>query len=460
MGNMRFLNHVLLKYLAASAALLLVVSCATPQKDAGFAEVSSAVQTRSDEVIKWRHGGPEDAEVDQQIQALLSRPLSQESAVSITLLNNRGLQAEYEELGVAQADLVQAGLLRNPAFSWSRMEGSVASKTNWGLEFDFLNLLLLPSQKRLYSLRFEQTKLRVAQAVINKVAETRKAWVEAISAEQNAVFLGQIKDLMQIESELYQRQHAAGNVSQRDVLIHQSFAMETVNEWSIAQDAATSARERLNRLMGLKSEEMNWKFPEKMPAMPKFAPVSADIEKLGLSQRLDLQVMQKESEAMAAGLKLTRDSRWINVFDLGVETERATGERRITGPTLKLELPIFDQKQAQVSRQEALYRQSEVRLYEAAVNAQSEIRESLQRLQNAESRVKQARDELIPLRGKLVEETTRYYNGMLLGVYDLLADVRAQIYAVQSKMNAERDCWVALADLQLALGGKLPDPAK
>lgn len=443
--------------LAALALIpIALAGCASVPKDAGFADVQQGVVERLGEYVEWRRGNAEDAAVDTQVKAALQQPLTADTAVRVALLNNRQLQAEYEELGVAQADLVQAGLLRNPTFGWSREKGGDITQTTWGVEFDFLGLLLRSPQKRLENMRFEHTRLRVSQAVLKHALETRKAWFEATSAEQDAGFMEKVADLALAEGELAERQRKAGNLSRRDTLRQQAFAEEAAAQLARSRETVFIARERLNRLMGVWGVDTGWKLPARLPELPAVPPAFDNIEAYGLKQRLDVRMVQKEAEAMAAGLGLTRDTRFINVFDLGVETEKATGERRITGPTLKLELPIFDQGQARVSRQEAVYRQSEARLYALAVDARSEMREAYQRTATAYAAARHARDRLVPLRRQIVEESTLHYNGMLIGVYELLADAREQVAAVQNHIAATRDFWTALADLQMAVGGKLP----
>lgn len=437
--------------------LLTLAGCASVPKDAGFADVRQSVGERLGERVEWRRGDSEDAAVDAQVKAVLHEPLTMDAAVRVALLNNRSLQAEYEELGVAQSDLIQAGLLKNPVFGWSRLEGGGMTQTTWGVELDFLGLLLASPQKKIENMRFEHAKLRVSQAVLRHATETRKTWLEAMAAEQDAAFLAQIAELTAAEAELGERQRQAGNLSRRDALRQQAFAAETAAALARVRETAFAARERLNRLLGVWGADTDWKLPPRLPELPKAAPAFDGIEAYGLKQRLDVQMAQKEAEAMAAGLNLTRDTRFINVLDLGVETEKATGERRITGPTLTLELPIFDQGQARVSKQEALYRQSEARLYALAVDARSEMRETYQRTATAYATARHARDRLVPLRRQIVEESTLHYNGMLIGVYELLADAREQIAAVQNHIAATRDFWTALADLQMAVGGRLPE---
>lgn len=306
-------------------------------------------------------------------------------------------------------------------------------------------------------MRFEHARLRVSQAVLKHATETRKAWYEAVASEQDARFMAKVADLASAEGELAERQRKAGNLSRRDALRQQAFSEETAIALASARQQAYLARERLNRLMGLWGGDTGWTLPERLPELPGMQPAFDHIEAYGLRQRLDVQMAQKETEALAAGLGLTRNTRFINVFDLGVETEKSTGERRITGPTLRLELPIFDQGQARISRQEAQYRQSEARLYAAAVDARSEMREAWQRTVTAYLAAQRVRDRLLPMRRQLVEQSTLHYNGMLIGVYELLADAREQVAAVQGHIAATRDFWLALADLQLAVGGRLPE---
>lgn len=445
-----------MKAITSALLLLLLGGCAGAPKDAGFAEVQQSVAERLGQHVAWRQGGIEDAEADARVKEALSSPLTADAAVRVALLNHRGLQAEYETLGLTQADLVQAGLLRNPVFGWSRQQGGDVSKTVWGLEFDFLGLLLRAPQQRLESMRVEHARLGVSLAVLKHATETRKAWFEAAAAAQDAAFMEKVAALADSEGALAERQREAGNLNRRDALRQQAFAEETRAALARSRETAFSARERLNRLMGVWGEDADWKLSASMPALPAALPAFDNIEAYGLQQRLDVRMAQKEAEAMAAGLGLVRDTRFINVLDLGVETEKTTGERRITGPTLRLELPVFDQGQARISRQEAQYRQSEARLYALAVDARSEMRETWQRTTTAYLTAQHARDRLVPLRRQIVEESTLHYNGMLIGVYELLADAREQVAAVQNHIAATRDFWTALADLQLAVGGKLP----
>ena len=90
--------------------------CSTVRLDAGFDEVKASVEERSKAQIVWNSGSDLDRQVDEKVRSLLAGTLTAEQAVQVALLNNRELQAMYSDLGVAQSDLVQAGLLKNPPF--------------------------------------------------------------------------------------------------------------------------------------------------------------------------------------------------------------------------------------------------------------------------------------------------------------------------------------------------------
>src|SRR5512134_2726028 len=96
--------------------MLFLTSCATVRLDAGFADVSALIEERSASKIFWNRGTDLDKEAGEKVRSLLKEKLTADQAVQIALLNNRRLQSLYSELGVAQADLVQAGLLKNPIF--------------------------------------------------------------------------------------------------------------------------------------------------------------------------------------------------------------------------------------------------------------------------------------------------------------------------------------------------------
>jgi cobalt-zinc-cadmium efflux system outer membrane protein len=100
----------------AAAALFLLPGCGSVNPRPSFHDVQQTVQSQTGHRVQWLQGGKEDRAVEESVAALLRQELTADAAVQIALVNNRSLQAELEEIGIAQADLVQAGLLKNPGF--------------------------------------------------------------------------------------------------------------------------------------------------------------------------------------------------------------------------------------------------------------------------------------------------------------------------------------------------------
>jgi outer membrane protein TolC len=163
-----------------------------------------------------------------------------------------------------------------------------------------------------------------------------------------------------------------------------------------------------------------------------------------------------QTEALAKHLGLTRRTRLINVLELGVISNSSNEAPLQRGYEISFELPLFDWGQTRVVQAESRYRQALERARETAVNARSEVREAYAMQQSQYAVARHLRDEVVPLAQRISEENLLRYNGMLIGVFELLADARSQIASVNAAIEAQRDFWLADADLQMALVGK-PD---
>ena len=164
---------------------LLAAGCATP--GGSLERVQETVGTRSGKRVHWNRGGPEDAQIEQRVQSLLRRQLTVSSAVQIALLNNRELQARFEEIGIAQSEVIEAGLISNTNFSASfRFPNRPPSGTNleYAIAQNFLDLLVLPLRKRIANAQLTQTEIRVADEVLKLAMEVKIAFYTAHYEEQ------------------------------------------------------------------------------------------------------------------------------------------------------------------------------------------------------------------------------------------------------------------------------------
>ena len=436
--------------------------CASVPKDAGFSDVQNIIEQRIGRRVHWNQGTSEDAAVVDVVRSMLQQELTIDEAVQIALLNNRSLLATYEELGIAQADLVQAGLLRNPTFGASfrfpdkTVGGHRSTNTEFSVVQDFLDLLVRPLRKKVAAAQFEQAKLRVGNAVLDLAAEVRSAYYALQADEQTLEMRRTVVQATEAGVDIATRQHDAGTLKTLDLANQQGFHDQAKLDMTRTDIQIVADRERLNRLMGIWGADTIWKLPERLPELPESEIPMEHLESIAVSQRLDLAAARQETQVIAHALSLTRKYRYFYVFDVGVDSEHDVADDvTFTGPNLTLELPIFDRRQASISRLEAQLRQSLQRLASLAIDIRSEVREIRERLLAARNVAKYHHDSILPLRQRIVDESQLYYNGMLIGVYELLLAKQNQINAGREYIETLRDYWIARSDLERAVGGRL-----
>ncbi len=438
--------------------LALLAGCSSLAPDAGFSDVRDAVSQRVKAEPQWARTG-EDAERSRAtVRKLLADPLTPESAVQVALLNNRALQATYAEVGIAQADVVQAGRLRNPGFSFTRLRRADDIDIERTFLVDILGLITMPLRTQIEQRRFELTKNRVAAEVLRVAADTRRAWYGAVAARESERYSGQVKDAAEAGAELARRMALAGNFSRLDRAREQVFYAEATAQLARARQAAVSERERLVQLMGLWGEDIRLALPDRLPDLPKAVREINDLEQTALKQRLDVQVAIQDAQSLAASLGLTRATGFLSVLEVGYQRNSATAHPRQTGYEIELRLPIFDWGEARVARAEYTYMQALNRAADLAVRARSEVREAYHGYRTAFDLARHYRDEIVPLRKRISEENVLRYSGMLIGVFELLADARQQIASVNAYIETLRDFWMAETHLDLALTGTSPGP--
>jgi outer membrane protein TolC len=441
------------KVLAMALGVMVLGGCATFSKDGGFGAVEQIARERINKDVKWQRDENQRESVRATVKNLLASPLSPDAAVQIALLNNPGLQSTYAELGIAEADLVQAGRMTNPHFAYLRTSESGERKLEWALTFPIVDLLTIPIRTRIERGRFEQVKLAVAREMLDVATETRQSWIVVVSAEERVRYLGQVKLAAEASAELASRMEAVGNISRLGRMREQVFRAETVAHLERMTQAAVAERERLTRLMGLSGDDVAFKLPERLTGLPAGKPEIQDLEGRAMAERLDVQASIRETESLAVSLGLTRATRFINVLELGPAGTKEDPEPWKRGFEASLQLPIFDWGGARVARAEAIYMQALHRVAETAVNARSEVREAYSAYHKAYDTAIRYRDEILPLRKEIAEENMLRYNGMLISVFELLADAREQVGAVIAYIEALRDFWLSESDLQAAFNG-------
>jgi outer membrane protein TolC len=438
---------------ALGLATVVLTGCATFSRDGGLDTVSAMTKERTGHPVQFAKPGSKAEATEHNIDQLLSKPLTADAAVQIALINNKGLQASLAELGIAEADLVQAGWMRNPGFSFGRMRGGPEVEIERSIMFDLVGLLTIPLRSNIESRRFEQAKLQTASQAVRLAADTRKAYFNAVAAQQTMQYMEQVGTAAEAGAELAGRMAKAGNWSKLDQAREQAFYADATAQIARAKHNAIAAREQLPRLMGLWGDQTAFQLPDRLPDLPKAPNTINDIEPQALRQRLDVQMAKRDAEMTASALGLSKATGFINVLHAGYKNKSTTDAPRENGYEIELELPIFDWGRSRTAKAEAIYMQSVHRTADIAIRARSEVRESYSAYRTSYDIARHYRDEIVPLRKKISDEMLLRYNGMLVGVFELLADARDQVNSVNTAIEAQRDFWLAETDLQAAING-------
>ena len=444
--------------LLVTGLAIALTGCVSLSDDARFSKVEQAVKERTGAETKWTRSDEEAKTVRGRVRELLAKPLGPTEAVQIALLNNPGLQASYAEVGIAEADLVQASRWRGPTFSFARLRRGDEIETERGVFFDVLGLLTIPLSTRASESRLAATQNRAAGEALRLALDTRKAWFQAVAAREGVKYMEQVKESAETSAELARRMAEAGNFPKLSYAREQAFYAETSAQLARVRHNATATRERLARLMGLWGEDLGFQLPERLPDLPNSAREGADLEAQAIAQRLDVQGARGDADALAKSLGLTKVTRFVNLLEVGVLSNSETGRPRQSGWEIEVGLPIFDFGGARVARAERLYMQAVKRTVEAAVDARSEVREAYSAYRTAFDLARHYRDEVVPLRKRISEEVLLRYNGMLMSVFELLADSREQVAAANGYIESLREFWLVESDLQMALTGRSPGP--
>ncbi len=406
------------------------------------------VASRSGHAPEWPRTAEQTEVTRQVVHDLLSEPIDVDTAVRIALLNNRALLASFEEISISQADLAQASRISNPAFHLTSAEV--------GLSLDFLDVFILPLKKNLANVELERTKLRVADEVIRLAAEVKTGFFELLASQELLERLALMGDIRLAASEFAALQEQAGNLNELDLEQHRAVYNQIRVDIVKAELDLRRRREALNRYMGLWGEEIRWLAEKGLPSLPDVDPQVELLEALALEQRFDIAAARKGVDQVARALALTKGTRFFPMgVEIGIDSEKDTDGARVTGPSLGIQIPIFDQGQAAIARLESQLLQSQRRLENLSIHARSEVRLARDFMIASRELTEYYRDRLLPQRQQIVELTLEQYNMMLQGTYDLLAAREREVETERAYIEAWRDYWIARVELERALGGRL-----
>jgi cobalt-zinc-cadmium efflux system outer membrane protein len=437
--------------------LVFLGGCTTVAMNAGFDDVRGTVEERSAIKIFWNNGTELDKEAAEKVGSLLKDKLTVDEAVQVALLNNRELQAVYSNLGVAQADLVQAGLFNNPIF-----EAAVKFPTSGGqanLELltvmNFLDVFYMPLRKRVAAAAFEEAKSRVTGSVLDLAARVRTAFYLHQANEQMLELRQTIVQALSASFDVTRRLHEAGNITDLDLARERALSEASKLALRSAEVAARQGREELNILMGLWGKQTEWQTDGRLPDIPQQPMQTKNIERIALDRSVDLLNARQRLVFAGEQLGFNRWTALVPEMLVGPLGERHEGAWEV-GPVLEFPIPLFDQGQARIGRAAAELRRSQQEYYALAVRIRSTAHAIRDRMEGARDRALYYRDIMLPLQERIVNEAQLQYNAMQLGPVELLRAREQQIETAVAYVESLRDYWLARGDAGQILSGRLP----
>lgn len=456
------------KIVALALTGVLVAGCTKFTGDGGMAPVTQGVRERiGKDALKL--SSPEDLRrARERVQTMIADTLTEDAAVQIALLNNRGLQATYNDLGISEAEYVQATLPPNPVVTLSRTFATGAFAGGFG--FDLVGNLLayatLPRRAAIAKREFEEARYRAIATTLSFAVDVRRAYVRAVAAKQRLTLLEQAREAADASARMMKKLGETGAANKLDQGRVAAFYAELSAQVAQARLSVHREGEALTRLLGLWGADLGYKLPGTLPRLPDQPEPLSNVEVEAMRRRVDLIILRYEIETLAKSAGFVNATRFATFLELGgmygSETERSeTGEQTVfnrPGISLAVAIPIFDTGEARMGTARETYMRAVNRLAERSINARSEARIAYSTYRASYDIARYYQNRIVPLRRQNSAEALLRYNGMLIDVFELLVEEQNRISSGVASLDALRDYYLADADLQAALivGGTVP----
>lgn len=438
-------------------AALALAGCASFSPDGGMTPVAKFAKLELGKDVSAFRNDEDVLAARDAVALILKRPLTADAAVQIALLNNRGLQAAYNELSLAEAARVGASLPPNPTISLARMAGSAEIEIERRIVANILALATLPARAEIASGRFRQAQLRAIAETMRVAVEARRAYYSAVAAQESAIYLARAQSAASSAAQLAKRLGESGALSKLDQAREQVFYADIAAQVAAARQRGESERERLVRVLGLWGDNLRFRLAARLPGLPSRARRLAAVEIDAIRRRVDLQIARMEVELLAKSYGLTQATRFINLLEVAgisktVRPDEGDAARQ-SGFEVEFQIPLFDFGEVRLRQAEETYRRAVNRLVEKAIDVRSEARDAYRGYRTTYDIAAHYQREVLPLRKIISDETLLRYNAMQIDVFSLLAEARQRIAATTAAIDARRDFWLADARLHTAIAG-------
>ena len=445
--------------LAIAGAALLSSGCANTRAHDADA-VNDLITTRGAPAATWPDADGKDTRTGDAdlIAAKTREPLTLTSALEIAFLRSPVIRERYAQLGISQADVIEAGEIPNPTFGYAdlKQSGGGASQITRSISMAFADLLFLPARVRVANTNFESARDRIAASLLDLQGEVETSWYEYVAALQSAQMREAAARAAEASAEYARRLSAAGNLPARALALQLAASSEARISSARAKAEVSTARAAFAALLGLSTRD-SWQVTPGLPALPQEAPSQEALLTEAGKARLDVLGARQEVAALESGLRLIKWWRWLGDFEIGYERESETDGAHVSGPTFRIGIPLFNQNRSGVMRAEAQLEGARARLDALELAVRNDIALGLDRLATTRDIAEAYRTALVPEREAVTQKTLEEVNFMLTGAFEALQAKREQYSAYQEYIEAVRDYWLARVRLRLSVGGKLPD---
>lgn len=436
---------------------LSLLGCATVNTDEEWSRFRKTSLERTGHEPLWEQSEGEETSIRKEIREILADGLSRDEAVKVALFNNRLLQSTFEEIGISKSDLVQAGLFRNPSIAALfrfPLNGGSTNIDAIGI-FSLSDFWQIPFRKKVAAAQLEMSMMRVNQILLDTAAEAKRAYDALyylrLGQEQTEDILRKFQEI----NEQVKTRRQFGFSSDLDIYFSQVMVVEAQMELYRIQRESAMAKAHLDQVLGLNRDLTNYKITESQKFHLNGIPKVEVAWQQALSHRFDIQmarfkIAEAERKLALEKVYVFREVNFLLSYERGVDKEE------VFGPGIDLQLPIFDQNQAQIARTQYMVRRARKRLQALEEQIKEEVIRDLERIDLHKTKAYMLEDQVIPLRQRALDYTSKWVNAMQLNRLFLLEAqkglMRTQLDLLQTQMELQR----ALVDLERHLGGKLP----
>lgn len=436
--------------IALAFLVFSITACTSIPKDGGVSNVGDLIADKLPTGIELPIEGQENHFTTQEVNQMIEAPLTLVNAEKLSIAQNPLVRVKLYQVGIAEADYAQAGRMENPGFSYTRFSGQ---DNEASILFDIGGVFLMPLKRQLESRRLDSARYQTAAAVLEHIANTRKAWISAVAEKQQTMLLRRALESAETGNNLTRQMSALGHSSVIEAADSEIFLSEMRTSLSRQQLAEGAAKEALVRQLGLWGHQARkLMLPNNLPKLPENSIDIVSVERHAIENRFDVRMANMNLEGMAKNLKLTRLNPFLSAIELGPVVEKAEGEKD-QGFELEFRIPIFDAGGIKTEKARTLFKQAQAQAEVTAIAAASNARDALAGYQSSMEIAKHYRDTVLPLRERISQEQLLMYNGMLISVFDLLDDLRSATNIRSSYVDAIKTFWLADTSLQQALSG-------